>query len=252
MAKNSAIAVGLLDAEASRDAALIERLTRLINGVYATAESGLWRDGATRTTEPELTGLIEVGQIVVATTQDGHVVGSVHVHQISNDTGEVGTLVAAPEHRGTGVGRALLDFAEDYSRDQGLRAIQLELLVPRAWRHPSKEFLKSWYGRRGYRLIQTRRMDDSHPHLAPLLATPCDLEVREKSLESTVVDSSEPELRQRAFGTEHPCVARQIEAADHAGADGQAADVATPPFDRSPRDGATRSRYGALTIVMLK
>jgi hypothetical protein len=28
--------------------------------------------------------------------------------------------------------------------------MQLELLVPRDWRHPSKEFLKSWYGRRGY------------------------------------------------------------------------------------------------------
>ena len=150
--------------------------------------------------------------------------GSVHVHQISDDTSEVGTLVAAPEHRGTGIGRALLDFAEHHSRHQGLRAIQLELLVPRAWRHPSKEFLKSWYGRRGYRLIQTRRMDDSHPHLAPLLATPCDLEVREKSLESTILDSSEPDgFRQRASGTERPRVARQIEAADHAGADGQAA-----------------------------
>ena len=64
-------------------------------------------------------------------------------------------LVAAPEQRGTGVGRALVDFAERHSRERGLRAIQLELLVPRAWRHPSKEFLKAWYGRSGYRLIRT-------------------------------------------------------------------------------------------------
>ena len=55
-------------------------------------------------------------------------------------------------------------------------------LVPREWRHPSKEFLKSWYGRIGYRVISTRRMDDTHPHLAPLLATPCDLQVYEKPL----------------------------------------------------------------------
>jgi hypothetical protein len=49
-------------------------------------------------------------------------------------------------------------------------------------RHPSKEFLKSWYGRLGYRLVRTTKLDDGHPHLAPLLATPCDLEVHEKPL----------------------------------------------------------------------
>ena len=91
-------------------------------------------------------------------------------------------LVAAPEQRGTGIGRALLDFAERHSRERGLRAMQLELLVPRGWRHPSKEFLRAWYGRSGYRLIRIARMDDAYPHLAPLLATPCDLEIYEKPL----------------------------------------------------------------------
>lgn len=182
MAPNTDIAVELLDAAASRDAGLVERLTALINDVYATAESGLWRDGATRTTAPELAQLIALGQIAVATAPDGHIVGSVHVHPLSDDTNEFGMLVAAPDHRGTGIGRTLLDFAEQHSRDRSMRAIQLELLVPRARRHPSKEFLKSWYSRRGYRLILTRRMNDAHPHLAPLLATPCDLEVHEKPL----------------------------------------------------------------------
>jgi GNAT superfamily N-acetyltransferase len=182
MTTNSAVAVGLLDVAASRDPGLVERLTDLINDVYAAAESGLWRAGATRTTPSDLAALIAGGQIAVATTPDGRIVGSVHVHQVSDDTSEVGTLVAAPDRRGTGIGRDLLDFAEAHSRDQGMRAIQLELLVPRDWRHPSKEFLRTWYGRRGYRLIGTRRMDDAHPHLAPLLATPSDLEVREKSL----------------------------------------------------------------------
>jgi hypothetical protein len=91
-------------------------------------------------------------------------------------------LVAAPEQRGTGVGRALVAFAEQRSRERGLRAIQLELLLPRTWQHPSKEFLKSWYGRIGYRRVRTGSIDDVHPHLAPLLATPCDLAVYEKPL----------------------------------------------------------------------
>ena len=62
------------------------------------------------------------------------------------------------------------------------RAMQLELLVPREWSHPNKEFLAGWYGRRGYELIARRAMDEAYPHLAPLLATPCDLQVREKRL----------------------------------------------------------------------
>jgi GNAT superfamily N-acetyltransferase len=91
-------------------------------------------------------------------------------------------LVAAPEQRGTGVGRALLDFAERHSRERGLRAMRLELLVPRGWSHPSKEFLDAWYRRSGYRAIRTDSIDDAYPHLAPLLATPCDLVIYEKPL----------------------------------------------------------------------
>jgi GNAT superfamily N-acetyltransferase len=91
-------------------------------------------------------------------------------------------LAAASPHRGTGVGRALVDFAEESSRARGLRAIRLELLLPRTWRHPSKEALKLWYARRGYRLVGSGSIDVAHPHLAPLLATPCELAVYEKPL----------------------------------------------------------------------
>ena len=177
------LVVRLLGAADSHDAALVDRLTRLINDVYATAENGLWRDGAIRTTAAELAQEIRAREIAVA-TRNGDIVGSVRVHAISTDTAEFGILVAAPDQRGTGVGRALVDFAEQHSRERGMRAIQLELLVPRGWEHPSKEFLKAWYGRCGYRLVGTTTMDEAYPHLAPLLATACDLEIREKRLVS--------------------------------------------------------------------
>jgi GNAT superfamily N-acetyltransferase len=176
------IAVGLLEPSASDDAGLVDQLTKLINDVYVTAESGLWREGATRTTTAELAELIRARQIAVA-TRHGHIVGSVRIHDVSDDTSEFGILVAAPDERSTGVGRALLDFVERHSRERGLRAIRLELLVPRGWLHPSKEFLKGWYGRSGYRIIHTGSIDDAYPHLAPLLATPCNLEIHEKPLQ---------------------------------------------------------------------
>ncbi len=175
------IVITLLEPAQSHDAELVEHVAQLINRVYVTAESGLWRDGATRTTAAEVAMFIEASEIAIA-TRDGQLAGCVHLHDVADDTSEFGMLVAAPEQRGTGVGRALVDYAELHSRERGLRAIQLELLVPRTWQHPSKEFLKDWYGRRGYRVIRTITIDDTHPHLAPLLATPCDLQVHEKPL----------------------------------------------------------------------
>jgi GNAT superfamily N-acetyltransferase len=177
----TSIEVRTLEPAAGEDAQLLDHLSDLINFVYATTESGLWRTGATRTTPSELAELIRAREVVVATSAD-EIVGSVRLHDISDDVSEFGLLVAAPERRGTGIGRALLDFAEGSSRDRGLRVMQLELLLPRGWRHPEKEFLKAWYGRRGYRLSRIGTLDDAYPHLAPLLATPCDLVIYEKPL----------------------------------------------------------------------
>jgi GNAT superfamily N-acetyltransferase len=165
----------------ARDARLADELAALINRVYDTAESGLWRDGASRTSPSEIAELIRAGEIVVA-MRDGQLVGSVRVHDVAPDTSEFGLLVAAPDERHTGVGRALLDFIERRSLGRGLRAMRLELLVPRGWSHPSKEFLKGWYGRRGYRRVRVATFDGAYPHLAPLLATECDLEIHEKRL----------------------------------------------------------------------
>src|SRR5215212_5980803 len=136
------------------DGGLVERLADLINGVYATAERGLWREGMARTTADELATLIRSREIAVA-TRAGRIVGSVCVRDVSGELSEFGMLAALPDERGTGVGNALLDFIERASRDRGMRAMQLELLVPRGWSHPGKEFLRGWYGRRGYRLVRT-------------------------------------------------------------------------------------------------
>jgi GNAT superfamily N-acetyltransferase len=173
--------VGLLGPQAVREAGLAEQLSALINSVYEKAESGLWRDGASRTTPAEVAELIRAGEIAVA-SRDGGIVGSVRVHDVADDVSEFGLLVAAADQRGSGVGRALLDFVEARSQERGLRAVQLELLVPRAWTHPSKEFLRGWYGRRGYRIVRTASFEDAYPQLAPRLATVCDLEIHRKPL----------------------------------------------------------------------
>lgn len=145
------------------------------------AEDGLWTEGATRTKVDEVAALTRAGHIAVA-RMDGRIVGSVRVQRLDEGTGEFGMLVADPAHRGVGVGRELVRFAEGKCRTDGLGTMQLELLVPREWSHPTKEFLADWYTRIGYRITRTGTIDEAYPALAPLLATPCDFVIYQKEL----------------------------------------------------------------------
>ncbi|MET8450428.1 GNAT family N-acetyltransferase [Streptomyces sp. NPDC005209] len=54
-------------------------------------------------------------------------------------------LAASPGRRGLGIGRELMRFVERDARQRGLETMQLALLVPREWSHPSKVFLDEWY-----------------------------------------------------------------------------------------------------------
>jgi GNAT superfamily N-acetyltransferase len=175
------IEIELLPAAVSDDATLMQRIADLTNEVYAVAEDGLWIDGATRTTVDEVAELTRAGQIAVARL-GGRVVGCVRVQRLDEGTGEFGMLAADPAHRGAGVGRELVVFAERKCRSEGLRTMRLELLVPRGWTHPMKEFLAGWYTRIGYRVARAGTIDEAYPALAPLLATPCDFVIYHKDL----------------------------------------------------------------------
>jgi GNAT superfamily N-acetyltransferase len=175
------IEIQVLPAAASDDAALMARIADLINEVYAVAEDGLWIEGATRTTTREVAELTRAGEIVVARLR-GRVVGCVRVQRLDETTGEFGMLAADPAHRGLGVGRELVRFAERECRADGLATMQLEVLAPRQWTHPTKQFLDAWYTRIGYRVARTGVIDEDYPALAPLLATPCDFLIYRKDL----------------------------------------------------------------------
>jgi 2-hydroxy-6-oxonona-2,4-dienedioate hydrolase len=173
--------IEFLPPAASQDHATVGLLTELINQVYEESERGLWVAGGTRTTPAELAGMIRARTIAVARLA-GHVVGCVRVQRLESGEGECGLLAADPRLRGIGIGRELLSFAEEACRRDGLTTMQLELLVPRHWTHPSKEFLASWYIRSGYRQVRTGSLGDDYPALAPLLATPCDFAIYHKDL----------------------------------------------------------------------
>jgi GNAT superfamily N-acetyltransferase len=175
------VEIELLPAAGCDDAALMQRIADLINEVYAVAEKGLWRDGAARTSVDEVAHLTRAGEIAVARLR-GRIVGCVRVQRLDERTGEFGMLAADPACRGVGVGRELVGFAERRCSADGLSSMQLELLVPRGWTHPTKAFLAAWYTRIGYRVARTGTIDEAYPSLAALLATPCDFVIYEKDL----------------------------------------------------------------------
>jgi ribosomal protein S18 acetylase RimI-like enzyme len=175
------IEVQQLPPAAAEDAELMERIAALANDVYAVAEDGLWVDHATRTTVSDVAELTRAGQIAVARL-GAEVVGCIRVQRLADGIGEFGMLAADPAHRGVGVGRELVRFAEHRCRAEGLATMQLELLVPRDWVHPAKELLEAWYTRLGYRVARTDTIDAAYPELAPLLATPCDFVIYRKEL----------------------------------------------------------------------
>jgi GNAT superfamily N-acetyltransferase len=172
-----AVAVRLLG---PADAGLADRLAALVNEVYAVAEAGLW-NGGQRTSPAQIAELIRAGEIALATVE-GELAGCIRVRDLDDEHGEFGILASAPDRRGAGIGTALVVFAEGVARDRGRRAMRLELLVPREWRHASKVFLDAWYGRMGYRPIEKRGVHEAHPELAPELATACDFVTYEKPL----------------------------------------------------------------------
>ncbi len=175
--------IELLPAAAARDGDLVGEITGLVNRVYTVAEEGLWLARVTRTTTTDMAEMIGAWQIAVARI-DRHIVGAVRIQQLDATKGEFGMLVADPARRGEGVGRELVTFAEQLTRQRGLAVMQLELLVPREWTHPNKEMLHAWYTRMGYRPVRSGTIDESYPTLAPLLSTPCDFVIYHKDLEA--------------------------------------------------------------------
>jgi GNAT superfamily N-acetyltransferase len=159
----------------------IKRLSELINEVYDDAESGMWKRKGTRTNPTEVERLLRAQALILAEI-DGVLVGSVNVNLMGNGVGEFGMLVADPKYRGKGIGSALVKHAERWAREQACHTMRLEILTPRHWTHPSKNFLRQWYSRIGYTPQLTEPFESMYPELVPELATECDFTVWYKSL----------------------------------------------------------------------
>lgn len=177
----SSIEIQMLPADASELITEMEHITKIVNHVYAASESGLWLEGTVRTTVEEVATFTRSLELAVARSM-GQTIGCVRVRQIDSEIGEFGMLAVDVAYQGKGIGRALIQFAEEKCKQENLRKMQLELLVPEDGSHPDKKILEEWYTRIGYQPVYTDSVATLFPHLVDQLAIPCKFIVFQKNL----------------------------------------------------------------------
>jgi ribosomal protein S18 acetylase RimI-like enzyme len=106
----------------------VPRLTELVRAAYAHYVERL--DGPPRPMTDDYAEVVRRHRVIVA-EGGGEIVGMV-VLGVDDEGFFVDNVAVAPSHQGTGVGKALLEHAEDAARDAGFDSIYLythELMV---------------------------------------------------------------------------------------------------------------------------
>ncbi|KAK3332994.1 hypothetical protein B0T19DRAFT_416908 [Cercophora scortea] len=187
--------IAMAPAALADNTALLTHLKDVINLVYYTIDSahgGFWHerqpgnDG--RSSVDELRSFILAGQLALAwrpessQTDAADLMGCVVVKMLDPTTGYFGLLLCDPAYRGSGLGSALVRFAEDWARARGAKVMELSFLMPEGWRHAFKERLAEWYFRLGYQVTRVAAVADEVPHLGPLLKQPATFRIAQKVL----------------------------------------------------------------------
>ena len=121
----------------------VEQLARLINAAFVVEQPFIKGE---RIDPAGVREYMEKGKFLVAENAGG-LAGCVYV-ELRGDRGYLGLLGVAPERQGAGLGRKLMEAAENYFRVADCRAIDLRIISPRV---P----LPAFYEHMGYRQTGT-------------------------------------------------------------------------------------------------
>ena len=138
---------------------------RLINAAFVVERPFL--DGQ-RIDPPGLRAYLEKGKFLVAEDFDG-LAACVYV-ELRGERGYLGLLGVAPRRQGRGLGRKLMEAAENYFRACHCRAIDLRIISPR-------KPLPGFYAHLGYAETGTAPMASDVP-----MKVPCHYILMSKSL----------------------------------------------------------------------
>lgn len=126
-----------------------ERLFNIIRIAYAETEKEVWGEGYVRVSREDLKQHIKDNQILIALIDD-EIVGGIRVHEKNPGCWTFGLLGAAFEHKGKGIGRALIAEAEQKAKTAGGKEMSIEILRAKDIDTDFKVNLAKWYQRLGY------------------------------------------------------------------------------------------------------
>ena len=123
-----------------------------------------------RTSAPELRAMFETGEFLLAIA-NGVMVASVYT-EVRGERGYFGMLSVRASHQGTGLGRSMIQAAEQHCRTKGCKRMELTVLSLRAELPPL--YRKFGYNETGREPFQTTRLIQGYP--------PCELILMSKQL----------------------------------------------------------------------
>src|SRR3954465_1068493 len=96
----------------------------------------------TRTDTKQLLAMMRKGEFLAARDGD-EIIASIYT-ELRGERGYFGMLAVDPSRQGAGLGRLMVEAAEDHLRDSGCRFVDISVLSPRTELFP-------FYGKLGYR-----------------------------------------------------------------------------------------------------
>ncbi|HET6402434.1 MAG TPA: GNAT family N-acetyltransferase [Candidatus Kapabacteria bacterium] len=108
-----------------------------------------------RTDEKNVIELMQKGQFFLMEENSSRIIASIYM-ELRGERGYFGMLAVEPSRQGQGLGRAMIEFAEEYCREHGCTIMDLKVLSPR------KE-LPPYYEKLGYTNMGTDEFRPSRP-----------------------------------------------------------------------------------------
>ena len=134
----------------------------LLIHAYAETEKEIWGENYVRVSLEEYKQDIE-NEIVFTAKLDDEVVGTILLASIEEDTFSFSLLAVDFSKKGFGIGRLLIEKAEQTAIELGGRRMSIEILKPKNEVVPFKDQLSEWYQRQGYELTFSKSFIELKP-----------------------------------------------------------------------------------------